>query len=152
MSEAPAGPITKPQRELADFKIPDRWKDKDEAPRISLGGHEFAVPPMSGRNIAQFSKMAIGLKVGAGMTDGNVDENFERLYRVVHFGLLRAYPDLEFDEFYDLPVPPDDLEAAFMVVAKAAGLSLKAVPVGEAQAAESAQTPSQADGTTSLSG
>lgn len=145
MTEAPAG---NSQRELTDFKIPDRWKDKEETPRVTLGGHEFAVPPMTGRNIAQFSKLAIGLKVGAGMTDGNIDENFEKLYRVVHIGLARAYPDLGFDEFYDLPIPPDDLEAAFMVVAKQAGLSLKAVPAGEAVATASASMTSPTGGTT----
>ena len=146
-TEAPAG--AKPTIRFSELPIPDEWKHE---PTIKLGSKEkeYAIAPMSGRNIAKFTAQAVGLKTGAEMAKGNVIDNIEQLYRVVHFGLLRAYPEVTFDEFFDSDARPEQLQDAFEVVAKAAGMEFKKVASpGEAVAASSAESSSSTNGTTS---
>lgn len=117
------------------LEIPAEW---EKEPRVVLGAkkREYAIAPMSGRNIAQFSALAVELKTsGAELAEGDVPSNIEKLYKVVHFGLLRAYPTLSFDEFYDSDTLPDQLLVAFEAVAAAAGMTIRVVPAGEATAA-----------------
>lgn len=143
MNEAPA------KTPFDQLEIPEQWKDE---PRVKLGakGREYAIAPMSGRNISEFTAAAVALKTGAAqLAQGDVSHNIRDLYVVVHFGLKRAYPDLSFDDFYDSDARPDQLQDAFQTVATAAGLTLRVVPAGEAQAAPSLDEKPSMDGTTS---
>jgi hypothetical protein len=151
--EAAAKPKT-----IDDYPIPPEWQDETIAPRVKLGKdrnkkpHEWAIAPMSGRVIAKFTAHTIGMKdIIGNLLSGErdpvtgqmrpaepekIEQNIEKLYRGVHFGLQRAYPELEFDAFYDLPILPDELLEAFMSIAEAAGVKFERVSItGEAPAA-----------------
>lgn len=137
MTEAPAP--SKP----SDFPIPKEW---EEEKTITLAGRKWAIPPMTGRSIAKFTGRAAGLQVGPTMlqrddsltedeNEAKVENSLRKLYELIHIGLNRAYPALDFETFYDMAVTPNELFAAFVTVGEAAGLEMKKVAPGEAQAA-----------------
>lgn len=122
--------------------IPDEWKDE---PRIKLGKQEWAVPPMTARVIIEFIKITSGLRVSADAKSLSSDD-LEKLYLAVHCGLRRAYPNVSFDEFMEMPINPNDLIGAFPIIGAAAGLEVS--KVGEAQAVAQPDSNSSTDGTT----
>ncbi len=120
--------------------IPEKYKNE---PTVSLGGVDWAVPPLSGRRIIRFGALATGLaKISADMPEHEMLKIYEAIYTGVAQGLEKADPmvgeggfELWLDSY---PIKFNEIIAALPVIAKQAGMELKAVkeaPTGEASAA-----------------
>lgn len=96
--------------------IPENFGD---APRVTLAGKEWAVPPMSARKIIKFGGKIVGLNLGRLDEDG-----LSAIYEATHIALGTAYPALTFDAFLDMPVTMDEILEAMPVLTTAAGMKM----------------------------
>jgi hypothetical protein len=97
----------------------DERLDLKDARRVTLGGVEFLVAPLSLRQI-----LAIADQVPKviGMSAANLNsERIEPLADVVWNGLRRAHPKLSREEFLDLPMTIGELLVACPVVIEQGG-------------------------------
>ena len=97
----------------------DERLDLKDARKVTLGGVEFFVAPLSLRQI-----LAIADQVPKviGMSAANLNsDRIEPLADVVWNGLRRAYPKLTRDEFLDLPMTIGELLRACPVVIEQGG-------------------------------
>lgn len=105
--------------------IPENFGD---APRITLAGKEWAVPPLSARTIIKFGGKIMGLNLA------KLDESgLKAIYEATHIVVGAVYKELTFDQFLDMPVTMDEILEAMPVMTKAAGM--KMTKPGEAEGA-----------------
>lgn len=121
--------------------------------KITLGGAEFVVPPLSARRIIKFSKIVIGL--GTLNTGSMSEEQMQSVYDALLIGLQQANPDMTIDELMDMPIPMVAAIDAVKIVAKQAGLDFeqKANPQqpAETEASASLTPPASSVNGTGLS-
>lgn len=146
--------------------------EKKDAPKITLGGSEFAIPRLALKQnrvvvaglkkllpllaelekTAEAAKQAVASGAGPGaagmaMLDAfPIDEvSFDTLCDVVYAATTRARPEFSRAEFDDLPVGVDELMMALPVIM---GQTFAFARRGDAQPAGEAQAPSGAPATT----
>lgn len=102
-----------------------------DAPTVSVGGHQFYVPPLPARLIIKIAGMRKSFPEG---DEAPNEEQLEEMFRLVHIGISYAHV-ITFDEFMDLHVTFDEVRDATRVVMDACGM--KPVLSGEAQATTS---------------
>lgn len=110
-----------------------------EAPKIELGGMDWAVPELAAKQIMRLVP-ALGRlerlgRVKSGGFETLTEEEIKWIYDVAFIALSRAYPDLTRDSFDDLPIKIDEIVTAIPVIARQAGLRRKSAaetnPAGE---------------------
>jgi hypothetical protein len=102
------------------------------APKITLGRTEFAIPEMGPKQILKL----IGLfnRSKNAYVEGKAPEEADVavLYDIVYVAVTRARPDLSREEFDDMPMPIRDVNKALPVIIKSCGMEES--KLGEAQA------------------
>lgn len=128
----------------------ERRHSMDE--KVTLGGVEFVVPPLSARRIIRFSKIVVGL--GTLNTGSMSEEQMQSVYDALLIGLQQAKPEMTIDDLMDMPVTMIAAIDAVKIVAKQAGLDFeqKAHPQQPAEEEAASLTPpaSSVNGTGSL--
>jgi hypothetical protein len=107
-----------------------------EAPKIRLGGCDWAVPELAAKQIMRLVP-ALGRlerlgRAKAGGFETLTEEEIKWIYDVAFIALTRAYPDLARESFDDLPIRIDEIVAAMPVIARQAGLKRRSEPESEA--------------------
>lgn len=108
--------------------------DLTDAPKVSLGGKDWAIPELAVKQIMRLiPAMGRLQKIGATGFDALAEEEVARIYDVAFIGLSRAYPDLTRELFDELPIKIHEIMAAIPTIARQAGLEFRdASPMGEA--------------------
>lgn len=113
-------------------EIPEKYK---EEPRVTLGGREWAVPPLSARRIIRFGSLA------ASITDINArlpEPDMLRIYEAIYTGISQGIDEpLTFDQFLDnYHIDFEEVLGALATVSRQAGMEMKtkATASGEAKA------------------
>jgi hypothetical protein len=112
-----------------------------EAPKIRLGGADWAVPELAAKQIMRLVP-ALGRleqlgRVKSGGFETLTEDEIKWIYDVAFIALTRAYPDLIREAFDDLPITIDEIVTAIPTIARQAGLRRKtpnapgAAPAGE---------------------
>jgi len=96
--------------------------------KISLGGRDFTIEPLK---LGQLRALLDALDDLSGKTGGAV---VDAAARVIQAGLVRAMPEMSFDDVLELEATMDEVTAAVAVILGVAGLNR---PV-EAKPAETA--------------
>jgi hypothetical protein len=129
---------------MPENKIPEKFK---EEPRVTLGGVEWAIPPLSGRRIIKFGSLSTGIAISRAMGESEMMKIYEAVFQGVQQGLEKD--GLSFDNWIDsYPITFDELLAALPVIGKQAGMDVKLKPAGEAPAEPKVENLSSTAGTT----
>jgi len=115
--------------------------DAEDAPKITLGGKEWAVPMLAARQNKIIDPLILGLLPMFGDWQTNrflalskiTPKDYEALQEIAYQAIRRASPEVTRDQFLDLPITLPELVAAFPVVAQQTGVFKRGEP-GEAQA------------------
>jgi len=101
---------------------------------ISLGGRDFAIKPLK---LGQLRALLDALDDLSGKSGGAV---MDAAARVIQAGLVRAMPEMSFDDVLELEATMDEVTAAVAVILGVAGLNRagdakpgEAVPVAATQ-------------------
>lgn len=112
--------------------------DKSKAHKITLGGLDFYIAPMSLRNVLAVANVVPKL---AGLSIDTLSaEKLEPMVEVLWRGLLRAHPSLTKDELQDLPISIDALVETIPFVLEYMGGKKVEVLMGEIKAASALKT------------
>jgi len=113
----------------------------EDAPKITLGGLQWAVPMLVARQNRIIDPLILSLlpifakwQVDMMLTLSSISApQYEALQEIAYQGIKQASPDTTRERFLDLPVTLPELIAAFSVIAQQTGVFAR-TPPGEAPA------------------
>lgn len=122
--------------------------DESITPYIIIGGVKYPVPELVPRQLRHIRSALFELnsRLGNGVSDAFSslsDEEYDRLLLgPVYWGMTRAHPELQKDQFLDMRWEDTELISAWFVIRKQSGLFVfeEKSPTGEAQAADQTQS------------
>lgn len=95
-----------------------------EAPKITVAGQQYPVPPLAPRQIRRIIPRITRLQSllkNKGM-DQMSEEDMDAAYECVYWALTRAHPDLEYKDFMDWPIPMRELRNAIPIIVEQTGI------------------------------
>jgi hypothetical protein len=98
------------EKALRNMDMPLNSPTDQEASIVILAGREWSLPAISSLQLLAIMPFAVKL---AGITsDTTTAEQRHAILQIFHITLSRAYPDLTYEQFLELPIGLDELMAA----------------------------------------
>lgn len=118
----------------------------EDAPKVTLGGLQWAVPMLSARQNRIIDPLILSLlpifakwQTDKALALSNISApQYEALQEIALQGIRQARPEITRDQFLDLPVTLPELIAAFSVIAQQTGVFAR-TDSGEVQAGTAPQ-------------
>jgi hypothetical protein len=119
--------------------------------KITVGGREFLIPPLSAGRIIDFSCIVVGLGT---LSTARMDKvQMRSVYEALLIGIQQNKPDLTIEQLLDMPIPMNRAIDALKIIAKQAGLDFETNPQqpAETEAGASLTPPASSVNGTGLS-
>ena len=112
--------------------------DLEQAPKIKLGGVDYAIPQLAIRQLRVIVPLFTYMveKKSRDVEEANSETYISKLFDIIYVALTRAYPDLKKEDYLDWPVTQAEALTALQVILKQSGLvdAAEALEQGKVQA------------------
>lgn len=104
--------------------------DTESAPQVIIGGIEYPVLPVAFREVSKILPLVDSTFKSLRSSETS-EAVFEGMGKIVYYGIKRAVPELNYEDFIDRHATFDEMLAAVFVVCAQAGLKKKETDLGE---------------------